>query len=103
MLEKQPIITLIILPTAPRETDLVLFIILLSQVHQYTPTFKQANRLPIVEGISEGRDTAIGIDFEIPWFLLLVGGDIDVLSFVGETELFEGDGDFDAVGGGVGV
>lgn len=103
MLEKHPIVTLIILPAPLWETYLMLPIILLSQIYQYTSALEQTNRLPVFEGVREGGDAAVRIDFEEPVFFLLVGGDVDVLGFVGEAEFFEGDGDFDAVGGGVGV
>ena len=103
MLEEQPIITLIILPTSPGKAYLMLLVILLSQIHEYTPALEQPDRLSIVKGIGERWDAAIGIDLEEPGFFLLIGGDVDVFGFVRETKLFEGDGDLDAIGGGVAV
>ena len=103
MLEKHPVVTLVILPTALCETDLVVLIVLLSQIHQYTPALEQTNCLSIVEGVREGGDAAVWVDLEEPGFFLLVGGDVDVLGFVGQAKFFEGDGDLDSVGRGVGV
>ena len=103
MLEEQPIVTLIILPTTPWETYLMLLIILLSQIHEYTPALEQPDCLAIFKSVGERWDAAIGVDLEKPRFFLLVGGDVDVFGLVGETKLFEGDGDLDAVGGGVAV
>lgn len=68
---------------------------------QDTAALEQADLLAVGESVGEGRDAPVRIDFEVPLFFLAVGGDVDVLDFVGEAELFESDGDFDAVGGGV--
>ncbi len=79
----------------------MLLVILLCQIHQNTPTLEQTDCLSVVEGVGERGNAAVRVELEEPGLFLLVGGDVDVLGFVGEAKFFEGDGDFDAVGCGV--
>lgn len=79
-------------------------VVLLDEVLQNTPGLEEADLLPVAgEGICQGGDAAVGVDFEEPGLLLGVLRDVDLVDFVGEAELLEGDGDFDSVGGLVGV
>lgn len=103
MLKPHPIVHLIPFSTTLWKTDLVILIILLCNILQNTPAFKQSDALAVGKGIRQRWNSPVWVDGEEPWLLLHVGADVDMLGLVGEVELFERNGDFDAVGCGVGV
>lgn len=77
----------------------MLLIVRLNKVLQDCTRLEYVQFFTITEGgISDGRDTAIGVDSEEPWLLLDSSGDVDFLNCVGEAELLKSYGDLDAVG-----
>ena len=74
-------------------------IIPIDKIKHNTPALKNPNRLPIRKRIRQRGDAAVGVDFEVPRLLLRILGELDLGRFVGQGELFEGDGDLDAVRG----
>jgi len=97
--KEQPIVHLIVLPRAPRKTDLIILIILIHQILLDTAALKQPYSLAITERIRQSWDSPIGVDFKEPWLFLYVFADIDFMDGVGEPEFFECDRDFYPVGG----
>jgi hypothetical protein len=94
-----PAIHFIKLSCSPRIRNLIVLIVLINQILLYTARFKQSDGLPIFKSIRQCRDTAIGVYFKEPRFLLLVFGELDLGHFVRQAKLLEGYGDLDAIGG----
>lgn len=65
-----PTVHLVVLSRSLRVRQLVLLVVPFDQVLQNRATFKNSDGLPIGELISQGRDSTIGINFEIPWLLI---------------------------------
>lgn len=63
----------------------MLWVVVLDQVLQDATRLEDINLLAIGESIGYGRNTAIGVDLEEPWFFLLVLAELDLLNFVGEA------------------
>lgn len=103
MLEKQPIVAFPVLPRPSLKRQLVLVVVALGEILQDASTLEYPNLLPIVERVQDGRDAAIGVDFQKPRLLLPVGADVDVLDLIGELKFFQGHADLDAIWRRVGV
>lgn len=76
----------------------MILVVFIDKVLHDGTTLEEPNGLSVGESVSQGGDPAIGVDFEKPRFFLRVLGDVDFGELIGEAELFEGDGDFDAIG-----
>lgn len=90
------------LPVLPRPIwvrDLVILVIPGDEVLQDGATLKDADGLPVLGGVGDGRDAAVGVDLEEPGLLLLVVLEADGAHLVLEVELLEEDGDLDPVRG----
>ncbi len=103
VLPEQPVVHLVVLARTFRVADFMVRVVLVGQVCEDAAGLEQADLLAIREGVCQGRDAAVGVDFQKPRLLLPVGRDVDVFGLVRDAELFERDGDFDPVGRGVGV
>jgi hypothetical protein len=66
VLEVQPADCLVVFAGAPGIGDFVVLVVLLGQIGEDAAGLKEPDLLAVGEGISQGRDTAIGIDFEEP-------------------------------------
>ena len=99
VLEEEPVVDFVVLLRAARVAEFALRVVFFGQVLKDGARFEEADGAAAVEGVGQGGDAAIGVDFEVPGFFLLVGAYVDVGCFVGEVEEGEHDGDFDAVGG----
>jgi hypothetical protein len=62
----------------------VLGIVLLRKILQDASGFEQVDLLAIRKGVCQSRNTAIGIDFEKPGFLLRVLLQVNFLSLIGK-------------------
>lgn len=79
--------------------DFVVFIVRLDEVLQDRAGLEHVEGSIREGGVGYGGDAAVGVDFEEPGLFLGVLGEGVGVDFVGEGELFETDGGFDAVGG----
>jgi hypothetical protein len=66
VLEIQPADCLVVLPGATRVGDLVVFIILLSEVGKDTTGLEKTDFLPVGKSVRQGGDAAVGVYFEEP-------------------------------------
>lgn len=80
-----PVVHLVELSRARRETDLVVFVVLGYEILHDGARLEEVDRLAIGEGVCQRGDSAVGVDVEKPLFFLGVLGDVDLLDFVGET------------------
>lgn len=99
ILKEEPVVNLVALSRPLRERDLIIGIVLFNKILEYASGLKDADGLAVGEGVSYGGDPAVGINFQEPWLLLSICRNVDIVDGVWKTEFFEGDGDFDAVGG----
>lgn len=61
----------------------MVLVVLVGEVLEDGARFEETDLLAIGVGVCYGGDTSVWVDFEEPGLLLNVGGDIDVLGFVG--------------------
>ena len=66
ILEVQPAVHLVILTRTSRVGDLVVLVVLFHQVGENAAGLEDADLLAISEGVGDGGDPAIGVDFEEP-------------------------------------
>lgn len=76
----------------------MVFIILLDKILEDAPGLEYSDHLAILERICDGGDSSIRIYLQKPGLLLDVGGDVEMLYFVRETQFFKKNGDLDAIG-----
>lgn len=60
----------------------MLRIVAVGEVLQNTAGFEDIDRLAVGKLISYGGNTAIGVDFEEPWFFLFVLTELELFDFV---------------------
>lgn len=89
VLEERPVHHLVVLARAPRETDLVLLlVVLVDQVLENAPGLEQPDLLPVGgERVGQGRNAPVRIDLQEPGLLLHVGRDVEVFDLVRQPEL----------------
>ena len=87
VLEEQPIIHLLCLARAARVRDLVIRVILLDKILQDASGFEQTDLLTVREGVRNGRDATIRIDFQEPGLLLGVLPNVDFVNLVRKPRL----------------
>ena len=85
ILVEEPIVDFVGFAGAARVRDLVVRIVLLGEVLEDGAGFEDADLLAVGEGVGDGGDAAVGVDFEEPGFFLGVFGDVDFVGFVGEA------------------
>lgn len=66
ILEPQPVVHLVILPRSLRVRDLVILVVLLSQILKDASGLEETNLLAIGERVRDSGNTSIGIDFQEP-------------------------------------
>ena len=58
-------------------------VVLADEVEENGGGFKDVERLWLVLAVDEDGDATVGVESDEPWFLLTVGGDVDLLNTVG--------------------
>ena len=92
-----PTVHLIVLSCASWVGDLVVLVILIDQVLLDASRLKQIDGLTICESVRQSWNPSIGIDFQEPWLLLGVLGDINLGYLVRQSEFLQSDGDLNAI------
>lgn len=84
--EEEPVVDLVRFTRALGVADEVIFVVSLDEILHDRAGLEEANRLTIREGICQGGDPAIGIDFEKPRLFLNVLSDIHMVRLIGKTK-----------------
>lgn len=66
VLEVEPAVLFIVFAGALRVGDLVVFVVLFRQVGEDAAGFEEADLGSVSEGVGQGGDAAVGVDFEEP-------------------------------------
>lgn len=84
--EEKPVVDFIRLATTGWIGDLVLgLVVLLDEILHDAAGFEESNAFAVGEGVREGGDAAVGVDFEEPGLFLGVGLNVDIVGCVGEA------------------